>query len=251
MVVKSNHLAARRYRANQTDHDRDELILDNMQFAQKVLSSMTPHLPSGVEKDNLYSAALLGLTEAAHKYDESRGVSFRTFAYPRIRGAIVDELRKNSQLPQKVLRNIRVIREAIETIEPPATPELISQLTGLSEEVVEETLCAMKVCSPENWDEIGGFSYQAIENPSLHAENNEMLDQMADCIELLPDRERSILIMYHLESMLLKEIGQVFQISESRASRILTRAELRLRQMLEVKLGGNHVADDSEKGPNS
>ncbi|MDB4756287.1 sigma-70 family RNA polymerase sigma factor [Mariniblastus sp.] len=238
MVVKSKHFAARRYKANQAEQDREQLILDNMQFAQKILSSMTPHLPVGVEKENLYSAALLGLTEAAHKFDETRGATFPTFAYPRIRGAIVDELRKNSQLPQKVLRNIRLIREAIEQIAPPATPISIAEATGLTEDQVEESLCAMKVNSPENWDEIGGLSYGTSENPAVHAENKEILAEMADCIELLPDREKTILIMYHLESMLLKEIGAVFHISESRASRILTRAELRLRQLLELKMGG-------------
>ena len=83
----------------------------------------------------------------------------------------------------------------------------------------------------------GGFSYRTVENPALHAENGEILEQMADCIELLPEREKTVLIMYHLDSMLLKEIGEVFNISESRASRVLTRAELRLRQFLEAKLG--------------
>lgn len=237
MVVKSKRVVARRYKANQDEQDREALILDNMQFAQKIVSSMIPHLPAGVDKDDLYSASLLGLTEAAHKFVATRGVSFRTFAYPRIRGAVVDQLRKNSQLPQKVLKNIRIIREAIESIEPPATPELISQATGLTENQVEESLCAMKICTPESWDEIGGFSYRTVENPALHAENGEILEQMADCIELLPEREKTVLIMYHLDSMLLKEIGEVFNISESRASRVLTRAELRLRQFLEAKLG--------------
>ena len=237
MVVKSKRVVARRYKANQDEQDREALILDNMQFAQKIVSSMIPHLPAGVDKDDLYSASLLGLTEAAHKFVATRGVSFRTFAYPRIRGAVVDQLRKNSQLPQKVLKNIRMIREAVESIEPPATPELISQATELTENQVEESLCAMKICTPESWDEIGGFSYRTVENPALHAENGEILEQMADCIELLPEREKTVLIMYHLDSMLLKEIGEVFNISESRASRVLTRAELRLRQFLEAKLG--------------
>ena len=237
MVVKSKRVVARRYKANQDEQDREALILDNMQFAQKIVSSMIPHLPAGVDKDDLYSASLLGLTEAAHKFVATRGVSFRTFAYPRIRGAVVDQLRKNSQLPQKVLKNIRIIREAVESIEPPATPELISQATELTENQVEESLCAMKICTPESWDEIGGFSYRTVENPALHAENGEILEQMADCIELLPEREKTVLIMYHLDSMLLKEIGEVFNISESRASRVLTRAELRLRQFLEAKLG--------------
>ena len=237
MVVKSKRVVARRYKANQDEQDREALILDNMHFAQKIVSSMIPHLPAGVDKDDLYSASLLGLTEAAHKFVATRGVSFRTFAYPRIRGAVVDQLRKNSQLPQKVLKNIRMIREAVESIEPPATPELISQATGLTENQVEESLCAMKICTPESWDEIGGFSYRTVENPALHAENGEILEQMADYIELLPEREKTVLIMYHLDSMLLKEIGEVFNISESRASRVLTRAELRLRQFLEAKLG--------------
>ena len=238
MTVKSKKSIAEMYQANQTDQNREQLILDNMQFAQKVLGSMTPHLPNGVERDDLYSAALLGLTEAAHNYDETRGVSFRTFAYPRIRGAIVDQLRKNSQLPQKILKNIRLIRDAMEGLEPPATPELLSEKTGLSEDLVEEALCAMKVCSPESWDEIGGFCYRAIENPAARVENNEILEEMTECIQLLPSRERAVLVMYHLESMLLKEIGEVFEISESRASRVLTRAELRLRQMMEARIGG-------------
>ena len=148
MVVKSKRVVARRYKANQDEQDREALILDNMQFAQKIVSSMIPHLPAGVDKDDLYSASLLGLTEAAHKFVATRGVSFRTFAYPRIRGAVVDQLRKNSQLPQKVLKNIRIIREAVESIEPPATPELISQATELTENQVEESLCAMKICTP-------------------------------------------------------------------------------------------------------
>ena len=109
MVVKSKRVVARRYKANQDEQDREALILDNMQFAQKIVSSMIPHLPAGVDKDDLYSASLLGLTEAAHKFVATRGVSFRTFAYPRIRGAVVDQLRKNSQLLQKVLKNIRII----------------------------------------------------------------------------------------------------------------------------------------------
>lgn len=240
MVVKSRRVVAHRYRAQQNDSTRDQLIFDNMQFAQKILGQMVASLPAGVEKDDLYSSALLGLTEAANKFEPDRGASFQTFAYPRIRGAIIDQLRKNSQLPQKVLKNIRQIRDAMENIEPPATPESISSVTGLSVTQVEECLSAMKVCSPDTWDEIGGLSHYAIDCPSEKAEQAEMLEKMADCIEKLPTREKSVLMMYYLDSMLLKEIGAVFEISESRASRILARAELMLKQLLLAQKVGNN-----------
>jgi len=231
-------VAARAYKKAGVDNQREQLVLDHMEYAQQVIGSMTPNLPAGVDIDNLQGAGLLGLIEAAGNYDSQRGVSFKTFAFQRIRGAVVDELRRNSPLPQKLLKQISQIREAIEKIEPPVLIEEISKLTGMDEDQVEECMAAMKVGAPQSWDEIGGFTSQHgiahNDDPAIRAEHEETISRMADHIQQLPERERNVLIMYYMDNMLLKEIGIVLGISESRTSRVLTQAEFRLRQLMEV-----------------
>ena len=244
-VTKSKKTASDIYRSRQDDAIREKLILDHIEFVHQVLHTMLPHLPPGVDFENLTAAGLLGLTEAAQNFDLTRGVKFKSFAYLRIRGAVVDELRSNSPLPQKMLKQISEIRAAIEHLEPPVTAEMISDATSLSIEVVEESLAAMRVCSPQSWDEVGGFANVALSmednSPSKRLEREELVEELADGIEQLPERERAILAMYHVEQMLLKEIGKALGISESRTSRLLARAEYNLRQIMMAK------QEDSEK----
>ncbi len=102
-------------------------------------------MPAAVDQENLEGAGLLGLVEAAQHFDPTRGVSFKTFAYRRIRGAILDELRRNTPLPQKILRQISQVRRICETLRSPVTPEMIQELTGMSEAEVERTLEAMRL----------------------------------------------------------------------------------------------------------
>lgn len=237
MVVTNSESVTRVYQSRQDDAFRQQLILDHIEYAHQVMHSLLLHIPPGVDQENLISAGMLGLTEAANNFDSSKGVNFKSFAFLRIRGAVVDEIRRNSPLPQKLLGQISEMRSVIERLDPPVTPEMISRELGCSVEKVEECLAATRVCSPKSWDEVGGFASYAIarddENPANHAEKQELVKVLADCLEELPERDRAVIIMYHLEQMLLKEIGEVLGLSESRTSRVLARAEFTLRQMIE------------------
>lgn len=210
---------------------RDQLVLEHLEYVRQICGTLAKRLPDNVDLQNLQSAGVVGLIEAAQNYDESRGVAFKTYSYPRIRGAIIDEIRRNSPLSQKVMNSVSRIKAAIETIEPPATPELIASKTGMSVTEVEECLMAMKITTPQPWDESNNST--RIENsPAAGLERREQTQLVADAIEQLSERDRCVVQLYYLEELRLKEIGVVLGISESRVSRILARAELQLQEAI-------------------
>ena len=92
-------------------HNRDQLILENVDYVARILSTMTHAVSSGEARENLHSAGVVGLVEAANAFDPAQGVPFRTFAYPRIRGAIVDEMRKQAPVSQFVLQQIGIVKK--------------------------------------------------------------------------------------------------------------------------------------------
>ena len=96
--------------------DRDQLVVDNLPFVRHILSKLLNQLPRGVDAENLESAGVLGLIEAASQFDASRKVEFRTFAYQRIRGAILDELRRNCPLSQQMLQRLSTLRQIRSTL---------------------------------------------------------------------------------------------------------------------------------------
>ena len=217
---------------------RDDLIVNNLEYVRHILGKTIANLPDGVDVENLESAGVMGLVEAAHQFDQDRGVSFRTFAYPRIRGAIIDELRRNCPLPQQVLQQAAQIRKALERLEPPASPEAIAEETGLSLDDVISCMQALQLTRLRSWDDytmVGQTSDQDGSSPEaaiVEAENRLVL---AQCIERLPQQERLVITLYHMEDLRLKEIGRVLNLSESRVSRILTKAQMRLREMVRVR----------------
>ncbi len=211
---------------------RDQLILDHLSFVRHILGRMLGGLPEHVDSENLESAGILGLVEAAGQYDPGRGVAFTTFAYRRIKGAIVDELRRNCPLPQKMLQQWSLIRTKSVTLELPLTSEKLADATGLTIDQVEECMAAMRLTRPENWTE----ELYEIPNPSernVEAEavstRLEQREILIEAIAQLPDNMRNAIAMYHYEDMRMKEIGEVMELSESRVSRLLAEAELRLK----------------------
>lgn len=231
MEAEQTKVATSVYREAVTRQKRDQLVLDHLEYVKQICGTLARRLPEWVDIQNLQSAGVVGLIEAAQSFDEARGVAFKTFSYPRIRGAIIDEIRRNSPLSQKVMKTIARIREAIESIDTLATPELIAEKTGMTVEEVEEGLAASRMISPLPWDQISESEHQA-DSPDSQIEHRERVSLLADAIEKLPDRDRSVVQMYYLEELRLKEIGVILGVSESRVSRILSRAELRLREAL-------------------
>jgi RNA polymerase sigma factor FliA len=225
---------AQAYRQTATRHSRDQLIVDHLEFVRHLLGRVVSGLPSGVDLENLEAAGILGLVEAAGQFDASRGVPFKTFAYPRIRGAILDELRRNCPLPQHMLQRWTRIRHAASTLSGPHSSEALARTSEMSVGEVEECLEAIRMTRPEAWrEDIVAPSVVRRIDPAEGLERDEERKLLADAIESLPRQDRIVVSMYYLDDMRLKEIGEVVGLSESRVSRILARAEVRLREFVD------------------
>ena len=221
---------------NQCDH----LILENIDYVGRILSTMTIAVHTEDERENLHAAGVLGLVEAANKFDPTHNVAFRTFAFRRIQGAIIDELRKIAPVSQQVLQQIGVLKKAHEVLEPPVTPEALAGETGMSLEVVTATLEAMRFLKPEDWNDFTSIAHgswkSSSDEPSAQIEGQEMANILAESIAQLPERERLVMTLYFSEELNLKEIGAVLEISESRVSRVLAAAKFRLKEIVETRV---------------
>lgn len=232
--------ATRAYKQASVDQLREQLILDNLVYVRKILSTLTVGLPPNYDKENLEQAGIVGLVETARTFDPSRGVAFRTYCYPRIRGAIVDEMRKNSPVPQQMLAYIGQVKSAYERLDSPVTPEMLARETGLDIEKIHQVLEAMRFTKPQKWNDLfcnvhSGWR-SGEESPDHELETSELKTLVASCIERLPERERLVLTLYFVEDLTLLEIGKVIGISESRASRNLASAKFRLKELVQASL---------------
>jgi len=214
---------------------RDRLILEHLSYVRHILGKMLGTLPDHVDNENLESAGILGLVEAAGQFDPSRGIAFTTYAYQRIRGAILDELRRNCPVPQTILQHWALIRDASSRMQPPLTSEKLAESTKLTVQEVETCLAAMRLTRPENWtDELSEVAAAADRQHDVDASSDRSDEKhiLADAIEQLPENMRLAVTMYYLEDMRMKEIGEVLGLSESRVSRLLAAAELQLKSIV-------------------
>ncbi len=186
--------------------DRDEELEQWRQLVWYVVNRIRPRLPASVGEEDLFSAGMVGLLSAARSYDPNRGAEFKTYAYHRIRGAILDELRRLDFLPRSQReRNRRIGRES---------PGLVPLPT---DEDGQECLEA----APER---------QAVDNEDLLARLREEIDR-------LPARMRTVMALYHYEGLKMREIGERLGLTESRVSQIHSNAVSRLRRVLKTAAG--------------
>jgi len=244
------------YQESLSQAQRDELILSHLYLVRHVLGKLSARLPPEVDRENLEAAGVLGLVEAAVHFDPSRGVQFQTFAYFRIRGAILDELRRNSPLSQQALRKWARIRDAYQRLPAPVSPEALAQATGLSLEEISDTLAAWRLCRLVSLDQPAGGHNSSEEggsdaaqladgqtlaltptppSPDQALERRELAELLAEAIQQLPPRERTVLLLHHVEDLRLREIAQVLNLSESRICRLLQSAEWRIAEYLRRK----------------
>ncbi len=238
-MVKGTQMPALVYQQANAQAQREELILSNLSLVRHILNRLSAQLPLGTDLDNLEAAGVLGLVEAANRFDPARGVRFKTFAYTRIRGAIFDEMRRNCPFPQELLERITRVRKLLQSLAAPVSIETLAKNSGLSEDDVSECLAAMRFSRIVSWDEVAGSPNRQLasttERPDLLLEHTERKHLLAEAIRELPENERVAVSLYYLEDLRLKEIGQVLNLSESRVSRLLKSAEHRIEEHIRAR----------------
>ncbi|MDY3551619.1 sigma-70 family RNA polymerase sigma factor [Gemmata sp. JC717] len=226
------------YQRQAEQQRRDELIVSHLPLVKHVIGRLIGDVPPGVDVENLESAGVLGLVEAAAKFDPARNAQFKTFAYLRIRGAIVDEMRRNSPLPQHVHARLALVRRACRTLPHPITVDAIATATGLSEDEVTDTLSAERMAKTMSWEQAsestGLEPAGGGEEPGAELERWESVQQLADAIQELEPKERIAVTLYYKEDLRLKEIAEVMKLSVSRVSRLLSKATFELGERLKT-----------------
>ncbi len=226
----------RAYQRTAEQQRRDDLILSHLPLVKHVIGRLLGDMPASADAENLESAGVLGLVEAASKFDPTRNAQFKTFAYLRIRGAIVDELRRNSPLPQHVLGRVAQLRKAYRMLPHPITVEALVAATGMTADEVADTLAAERFAKTMSWEQTAEPNAlepaAAAEAPDDEAERAEQSAQLAAAIEALPPKERTAVTMYYQQDLRLKEIAAVMSLSVSRVSRLLSKALFELGEQI-------------------
>ncbi len=226
-------------------------IEDYAPLVKRIAYHMMMRMPASVQVDDLIQAGMIGLIEASQKYDMSRGASFETYAGIRIRGAIVDEMRRGDWVPRSVHRNARRVAQAVAAVEARTGRDATDAEVAAELEVSLEDYFVMLQDSNSSrlfsYEETFGeedSNIDASEHSSAFASPLEGMQReglkkaLVDAIRQLPEREQMVLSLYYDQELNLKEIGLVLGVSESRVSQIHSQAASRLRQ----KLGGWQTA---------
>jgi len=222
----------------------DELVTQYAPLVKRIAYHLKARLPATVIVDDLLQAGMVGLLEASRKYDSGRGASFETYAGIRIRGAMLDELRRNDWAPKSVHRKVRDITEAIREIENregrDARDEEVIEKLNISKDDYYKTLQNISTHKVMSWDDLGVDEDAIRSSNGIHKdglqeelERHNFNDKLTEAVASLPERERMIVALYYESELNLREIGATLNVSESRISQLLSQAHLRLRARME------------------
>ena len=235
-------------------NDPDSLLDDYGEVIYYHAERLAPRLPNGLEKDDLLNAGMVALIQAAGNFDPARGVQFRTFADYRVRGAMIDEMRRADWMGTETRRRAHVLEEAFATLEQkhgrPAHAEEVANFLGIDQDEYFRLLNQVRgiaLMSIEDLDLPDGGLPEAGTADWLQRgrqsevfeqlELDEVVERLAAGLEELPEREGLVLALYYYEELTMKEVGEVLQITESRVSQLHTQAVLRLRGRLDLDAG--------------
>jgi RNA polymerase sigma factor for flagellar operon FliA len=219
---------------------RNELVMKYVPLVKHVVLRLMPTYRKHVDFDDLMSSGLLGLMDAIDKFDITKGVKFETYASLRVKGEIIDQIRKQDWAPISLRQKIKKVEECYETLESsmgriPTEDDVASKLS-MSAEDVKKTLDEAHTFNLVALDEMlmdrmTGDSLAAPpdESPEKRLEEQEIRTVLAKTIEALPEKEQQVVAMYYHEEMTLKEIGLVLGVTESRVSQIHSKALMTLR----------------------
>jgi RNA polymerase sigma factor for flagellar operon FliA len=229
---------------------RERLIVHYAPLVKYVAGRLGAGLPQTVEQADLVSGGMFGLMDALDRFDPVRQVKFETFAIPRIRGAILDELRAMDWVPRSVRFKARELEKATADLEarlkrPPTDEEIaahlgigldelrqvLTQISFVSVMALEEATTSDEEGEPRSL--LDTLSDAATADPTEELEGREMRVMLADAINSLSEREKLVVTLYYFEGLTLSEIGEVLGVTESRVCQIHTKVVGGLRRTLD------------------
>lgn len=230
--------------AYSTQTDKSALLEQHTVLVKRIAYHLLARLPASVQVDDLIQSGMIGLLEASNNFDHTKGASFETFAGIRIRGAMLDEIRRGDWTPRSVHKNSRMVSDAIKTLESElgrdVTDKEVADKLDLSLNDYHHILNDVSSGKVIGIDDLG-VSEDAInlEHQSTSNEPYNQIEQvvfkraLSECISTLPERESLVLSLYYDEELNLREIGRVIDVSESRVSQIHSQAMHRLKARMQ------------------
>lgn len=226
--------------ATTQDRGQDELVNQHAPLVKRIAYHLMSRLPPSVQADDLIQAGMIGLLEAAKNYDPSQGASFETYAGIRIRGAMLDEIRRTDWTPRSVHRKARQVAEAVREIENQkgrdARDHEVAEVLGIGLEEYHRILQDATGARMFSFEDPGSMGdeqeVKGLEQPNEPLDNlahEDFQGALAEAIAGLPERERLVMSLYYDEELNLREIGDVLGVSESRVCQIHGQALIRLR----------------------
>lgn len=229
------------------DVAEDDFLKAHLPLVKRIIERMKVSLPSHVDADDLGSVGVIGLVQASRSYRPDQGASFTTYATMRIRGAVLDELRRMDWMPRRARGKAKELEATVKRLEQQlgriATEREVAQAMSLSSEEYADLLETVR---PITCLELDGFASDEDDETTLHdliaddsqtpaaaqLEHKELLALMAARIQQLPDMQKKVLALYYYEEMRLAEIAQIFGVTESRICQIHAQAVVGLRTYL-------------------
>jgi RNA polymerase sigma factor for flagellar operon FliA len=241
-----------KYWSHQDSKSREQLLSNYLPLVKNVAGRMAAGFPRSVDINDLVNTGVIGLVEAFNNFDPERGVKFETFAVPRIRGAILDELRALDWAPRSTRAKARNIDKALKVLESrlgrgPNSGELadeldisVNELYSARKDISAASLLSLDEVIFREDDNRQVPRIETIENPDCEnvlsdMEKDELKLFLTESISFLSEQERLVVSLYYYEELTLKEIGEIMMISESRVSQIHTKAVQRLRGFIKEK----------------
>ncbi len=236
------------YQTTSTQHKFDDLVTQHAGLVKRIAYHLMNRLPSSVQSEDLIQAGMIGLLEAGKNYNAQQGASFETYAGIRIRGAMIDEVRRSDWTPRSVHRKSREVSEAIREIENiegrDASAREVAEKLDISIDEYHHILqdaSGSRIFSFEELLAVGEGNGNAEDrfaagteapSPADGLEDEHFRKSLAKAISMLPERERLVIALYYDEELNLREIGEVLGVSESRICQIHSQAAMRLRSRL-------------------
>lgn len=236
----------KKYQETKSSEVREQIIIEYAPLVKIVAGKLSMYLGYNVEFDDLVGYGIFGLIDAIDKFDCTKDVKFETYASLRIRGAILDQIRKMDWIPRTLRQKQKKLDAAIQAIETrsnrTAKNDEIAKELGISEEELLNWQSQMKITNVISLDEYveqgsepairGGAGVARFEQPETVVEVKEVKELLKESIEQLTEKERKVVLLYYYEELTLKEISLVLEVSESRVSQLHTRALQKMKAIL-------------------